>query len=361
MQKTFLLLIIFQLITFLSTEAHTMDVPISELYYYWEVEYVYTNLDDTIVQVGPWVNTNVDSSPLAPGDFFIIDFGDSGPVFMDIFGGMSDSLFTDIFGSYSFIPETWNHIISGSSFGYVKGQSDLFSGSTALKIALDYDFSIESGNNLSKESGNNLSKGWIDLLLIDLDIDQVVGSLFLTSEESPLGSLSRTFYIDPTHSYKYVMGAYAQGWLDKADNTTIPLPRFDIITSLDVADTLLTLSEPCTIDIHPGIFYLKSKGKFVTLFIELPQNYDVADIDSETIALVNIDNIPLDPPLRTVDSFAIGDYDKDGIQDLKVRFDRKSVLRVSSPGRIKVIVNFKTYDGTNFVGVDAICVIGKRF
>ena len=325
-----------------------MDIPISEVYYYWEVGYTYESLDGTLVQEGPWVNTNVGSSPLTPGDFFILDFGDSGPVYMDIFGGMSDSLFTDIFGCYNFIPESWNQVISAYSLGYVKGQSDLFSGSTALEIAIDYDFSIESDSNLSE--------GWIDISLIDVNIDQVVGSLFRTSEESSSGSLSRTFYIDPTHSYRYVMGASAQGCLDNADINTIPLPRFDIITRLDVAYALLTLSEPCTIDIFPHILRMKSRGKFVTLFIELPEGYDAADIDLETVALVNIANVPLDPPLNKVGSIAIGDYDNDSIQDLMVKFDKKSVLRVSSPGRMKIIVNFQTYDGTSFVGVAMVRV-----
>jgi hypothetical protein len=351
MRKTFLFAILIPLISFFVPGASAMDVPMSEFYYYWEVDYAYVNLDGNTVQVGPWVNTNIGSYPLPPETFFILDFGDSGPVYMDIFGGMSDYLLTDIFGHYSFIPETWDHIISGYSFGYVKGYSDLFSGWTALKIAFDYDFSIDSDSNLSQ--------AWVDLSLIDLTIDQVVGSLFRTSDESSSGSLSGTFYIDPTHSYKYAIGAYAEGWLDQADINTIPLPRFDIITRLDVAYALLALSEPCTIDIHPDTLNLKSKGKFITFFIELPESYDVADIDLETVAIVNIDNIPLDTPLRMIGSFAIGDYDGDGITDLMVKFERESVQRTSSLGQIKTIVNFQTYDGTSFVGVDVVLVMDK--
>ncbi len=79
-----------------------------------------------------------------------------------------------------------------------------------------------------------------------------------------------------------------------------------------------------TIDIDPDTLNLKSKGKWITAHIELPEGYGVSDIDRTTI-LLN-DTIPVDPfwsdkPLESV----IGDQDDDGIPDLTVKFDRAEV------------------------------------
>ena len=40
-----------------------------------------------------------------------------------------------------------------------------------------------------------------------------------------------------------------------------------------------------TVDIDPDTLNLKSKGKWITAYIELPSGYDVADIDVATVML----------------------------------------------------------------------------
>jgi len=74
-----------------------------------------------------------------------------------------------------------------------------------------------------------------------------------------------------------------------------------------------------TVDIAPKSLNLKGKGRWITAHIELPEGYNVSDIDVSTIMLN--DTIPAEP--RPV---AIGDYDNDSVPDLMVKFDRSAVI-----------------------------------
>ena len=70
-----------------------------------------------------------------------------------------------------------------------------------------------------------------------------------------------------------------------------------------------------TIDIDPDTLNLKSKGKWITCYIELPEGYDASDIDVSTVMLNGEVPAELHPT-------EIGDYDSDGIPDLMVKFNR---------------------------------------
>jgi hypothetical protein len=75
-----------------------------------------------------------------------------------------------------------------------------------------------------------------------------------------------------------------------------------------------------TIDIDPDTLNVKSHGEWITAYIELPEGYDVNDIDVSTIYL--LDSIPVD----TSAPATVGDYDSDGISDLMVKFVRTAVV-----------------------------------
>ena len=74
-----------------------------------------------------------------------------------------------------------------------------------------------------------------------------------------------------------------------------------------------------TVDIDPDTLNLKSNGKWITAYIELPEGYDATDINVTTILL----NDTIHAELRPV---AIGDYDEDGIPDLIAKFHRAEVI-----------------------------------
>lgn len=111
---------------------------------------------------------------------------------------------------------------------------------------------------------------------------------------------------------------------------------------------------PATIDFDPDTLDLKSKGKVVTVYIELPTGYNVGQIDISSIMLNGL--VPaLDKPME------IGDYDNDGISDLMVKFERDKVLSILSPGEaVTLSLTGKVfYNGsyTDFEGSDVIRVI----
>lgn len=73
-------------------------------------------------------------------------------------------------------------------------------------------------------------------------------------------------------------------------------------------------------DITPDTLNLKSKGKWITCYIELPEEYDANNIDMPTIIING--TIPVDSSAPT----EIGDYDLDGTLDAMVKFERNSVV-----------------------------------
>jgi len=124
-----------------------------------------------------------------------------------------------------------------------------------------------------------------------------------------------------------------------------------------------------TINIDPDTLNLKSNGKFVTAYIELPEGYDVADIALFTVQLEGIPAIT-DPQYGFVTdptSYII-DHDGDGILERIVKFDRATV-RDALTGIIDYEEGVKFYDltltvkgevaGTPFEGSDTITVIKK--
>ena len=106
-----------------------------------------------------------------------------------------------------------------------------------------------------------------------------------------------------------------------------------------------------TIDIDPDTLNLKSKGKWITCYIELPDGYDVTKINISTI-LLN-DTTPAEG--HPTD---IGDYDNDDVPDLMVKFDRQDVIAILEPGdNVEIKITGELNDGTHFEGIDYIRVI----
>ncbi len=104
------------------------------------------------------------------------------------------------------------------------------------------------------------------------------------------------------------------------------------------------------VDINPNILNLKSGGKWITAYIELPTGYKVGDTDVSSI-LLN-DSIPADVGASTT----VGDHDDDGIQDLTVKFDRALIIDLLNVGEAKLTITGEI-SGIPFEGSDTIRVI----
>jgi hypothetical protein len=105
-----------------------------------------------------------------------------------------------------------------------------------------------------------------------------------------------------------------------------------------------------TIDIHPDTLNLKSKGKWITFYIELPPGFDVSDIHVESLKLM--ERVQTEPHPTN-----IGDQDKDDIADLMVKFDRQETQEILVPGRnVEITISGELSDGTLLEGSHNITV-----
>jgi hypothetical protein len=137
--------------------------------------------------------------------------------------------------------------------------------------------------------------------------------------------------------------------------------RFNPAGLIYRADISYKLGIKATIDFDPDTLSLKSKGKWVTVYIELPEGYDVNDINVGTVMLNY--RVPAEPRPT-----GVGDHDDDGIPDLMVKFDRAAVQRILPVGdEVKVTVTGQVEGerrvvvaGIPFEGSDFIRVIDKE-
>ncbi len=132
----------------------------------------------------------------------------------------------------------------------------------------------------------------------------------------------------------------------------------DMVISLELVKPAAV---EATIDINPDTLNLKSKGEWITCYIELPEGYNVSDIDVSTVMLnatfaVSLLGVPPPEPIPT----EIGDYNNNTIPDLMVKFNRAEVtswvyngLGIQY-GNVTLAITGEQYDGTPFEGTCAI-------
>ena len=115
-------------------------------------------------------------------------------------------------------------------------------------------------------------------------------------------------------------------------------------------DTItVTIRVPATVDFHPDVLNLRSKGQTVTAYIELPVGYDVNKIKPSTVVLNG--KVYVFP--KTYD---IADYHENAIPDLAVKFDRAAGERVLTTGDHVTVTITGRVEGIEFEGADTIRV-----
>lgn len=125
-----------------------------------------------------------------------------------------------------------------------------------------------------------------------------------------------------------------------------------IIADSDLTSDEFILQTETVVDFAPDTLNLKSKGKWVTVYIELPvgHGYGVSMIELASITLndqVQVEAKPIE----------IGDYDSDGIPDLMVKFDRAQVSEILKAGEQTITLAGCLADGRLFAGTHVIRVI----
>ena len=109
------------------------------------------------------------------------------------------------------------------------------------------------------------------------------------------------------------------------------------------------------VNFNPEALNLRSRGRWIIAYIELPQDYDAASINVSTIMLDG--TVPVDVNASVV----IGDYDNDTVPDLMVCFNWTEVADYILSkgivfGNVTLEVSGKLYNGTIFTGTDTILV-----
>ena len=126
-----------------------------------------------------------------------------------------------------------------------------------------------------------------------------------------------------------------------------------IIAALGLVVPLALAQITATVDFVPSTLNLSSKGKWVKCFIELPEEYDVNDIDAKSILLDGV----IAPQKSKV-------AEEEGV--LKVSFNKPEVIAYLSslelpqmPAQVTLTITGSLNSGETFEGSDTIRVINK--
>jgi parallel beta-helix repeat protein len=103
---------------------------------------------------------------------------------------------------------------------------------------------------------------------------------------------------------------------------------------------------PAEIDIDPNTLNLNSKAKWITAFICLPEEYNVADIDPNSVYLEG---------KIQAEQLHINEQEQVAI----AKFNRDNVQAILDVGEIELTITGQLSDGTAFEGTDTIKVIDK--
>jgi len=124
------------------------------------------------------------------------------------------------------------------------------------------------------------------------------------------------------------------------------------------------------ISIVPDVLNLKSRGKFITAYIELPPGQNAEDIDAKTVKLQDVPAVT-DPKYGFVTDPAgyLVDKDGDGIMERMVKFSRADVQDTAAGmigkgnkkfHELTLTISGQLLDGTPFEGTDTIKIISKK-
>jgi hypothetical protein len=110
-----------------------------------------------------------------------------------------------------------------------------------------------------------------------------------------------------------------------------------------------SLIADASVDVKPDILNLKSTGLWVTCYIELSPDFGLNEVNTGTLLL--------NGTVAAAGPTATGDYDSDGIPDLRITFPRTEVFAILPIGQNVAISVSGTVADSDFVSVDRIGVV----
>lgn len=105
-------------------------------------------------------------------------------------------------------------------------------------------------------------------------------------------------------------------------------------------------SIPATMAIEPGTLNLDSQGKWITAYLSLPEGYDVADIDPESLWLNN----KVQAAASWIDEETL---------EFVVRFDYAEVVEILKTGEVPITVTGLVAGDARFEGTDTVRCFGE--
>jgi hypothetical protein len=180
--------------------------------------------------------------------------------------------------------------------------------------------------------------GWHDRPLMGMVYSPVPDSLVVNDSLAFDPSIA-TFMVGDLESGETASVQLAIVWSTQSD----PDDAQDEIVEKMVDQKIQLRTIDASIEIHPETLNLKSKGKWVTCIIKLPDYLDESDIDPSTVRLEG--SISAEKPVVTGTS-------------LNVKFNRFDLEELLSAGDdIILTVTGQLWDGMHFQGTDTIRAI----
>jgi len=165
-----------------------------------------------------------------------------------------------------------------------------------------------------------------------------------------------------TAHYQYWDDGYPSGgnfWLDytgvDANHDGIGDQPYDLV---EEAKDNYPLMKPrnkiqASVKIDPGWIDLGDNDKWITLYIELPADLAVEDIEVSTLSL----NDTLAPKKNQI---FVGDYDEDGVSEMMLKFSKLKAAQVLQSGEdVELTVSGKLKNGIPFEGQSTLTVSDK--